>query len=93
MTKYEIMAMIMRNENRFPGNPFTVSAKLAACLEPLSDRLSDEDLAQLIQIGGAIYQYGIDECEQAVELEDLFPACENWPVPHPARSGFHHRKQ
>lgn len=93
MTKYEIMAMIMRNENRFAGNPFTVTAKLAVCLETVSDRLSDEDLAQLIQIGGAIYQYGLDESKQAVELEDLFPACENWPIPNPARSGFRHRKQ
>lgn len=92
MTKYEIMAMMMCNENRFAGDPYTVTAKLAACLETFSDRLSEENLAQLIQIGGAIYQYGIDECKQPVDLEDLFPACENWPVPNPARSGFRNRK-
>ena len=91
MTKYEIMAMIMRNENRFGSNPFTVAAKLASCLEILSDRLQDEELAQLIQIGGAIYQYGIEEYKQPVALEDLFPASENWPAPTPTRNAFRHR--
>lgn len=91
MTKYEIMALFMRKENQFEGDPFTIAAKLASCLEPLAERLHDEELAELIQIGSAIYQYGIDECKQAVPLEDLFPACENWPVPHPDRGGFRHR--
>ncbi len=91
MTKYEIMALIMRKESQFDGDPFTVAAKLASCLEPLSERLCDEELAELIQIGSAVYQYGIDECKQSVPIEDLFPACENWPVPLPTRSGFRHR--
>lgn len=91
MTKYEIMALFMRKENQFEGEPFTIAAKLASCLEPLAERLHDEELAELIQIGSAIYQYGIDECKQAVPLEDLFPACENWPVPHPDHGGFRHR--
>ncbi|HEY0846402.1 MAG TPA: hypothetical protein VGE12_13620 [Noviherbaspirillum sp.] len=91
MTKFEIMALIMRKENQFEGDPFTVSAKLAACLEPLSERLSDEELAELIQIGGAIYQFGVEQSRQSVPVEDLFPACENWPVPNPDRGGFRHR--
>lgn len=88
MTKFEIMALITRNENRFEGDPFTVAAKLASCLEPLADRLADKELAELIQIGGAIYQFGLDENRQPIPLEDLFPACENWPVPAPERSAF-----
>lgn len=88
MTKYEIIALMMRGENQFEGNPFTVAAKLASCLEALSDRLLDEELAQLIQIGGAIYQHGVEEYKRQVGPEDLFPACENWPTPNPARSGF-----
>lgn len=88
MTKFEIMALITRNENRFEGDPFMVAAKLASCLEPLTERLADEELAELIQIGGAIYQFGVDESEQPVPLEDLFSACEGWPVPGPERGTF-----
>lgn len=91
MTKFEIMALMMRNENRFEGEPFMVAAKLASCLELLSERLGDEEVADLIQIGGAIYQFGVDDSKQTVPLEDLFPACENWPVPNPGRGGFRHR--
>ena len=92
MTKFEIMAMIMRKENQFEGDPFTVAAKLASCLEKLCERLHDEELAELIQIGGAIYKIGVEEFKQAVPLEDLFPACENWPGPNPDRGGFRHRR-
>jgi len=91
MTKFEIMALIMRKENQFEGDPFTIAAKLASCLELASERLRDEELAELIQVGGAIYQLGVEQSKQSVPLEDLFPACENWPGPHPARGGFRHR--
>ena len=37
MTKYEIKAMTMRNENLFYSDPFNVTAKLATCLEKLGD--------------------------------------------------------
>jgi hypothetical protein len=90
MTKFEIMALIMRKESQFEGDAFTIAAKLATCLEPLSERLRDDELAELIQIGGAIYRNGVEESKQDVPLEDLFPACENWPSPHPDRGGFRH---
>jgi len=90
MTKFEIMALIMRKENQFEGDAFTLAAKLATCLEPLLDRLQDEEIAELLQIGGGLYQLGIEQCKQSVPLEDLFPACENWPGPYPGRSGFRH---
>lgn len=92
MTKFEIMALMMRKEAQFEGDAFTLAAKLASCLEPISDSLRDDELAELVQIGAAIYRRGIDECGQAVALVDLFPACENWPVPHPHRDGLprHH---
>lgn len=90
MTKFEIMALIMRKESQFEGDAFTIAAKLATCLETLSERLRDEEMAELIQVGGAIYQLGVEQCKQPVPLEDLFPACENWPSPHPDRGGFRH---
>lgn len=90
MTKFEIMALIMRKESQFEGDAFTIAAKLASCLEPLSERLRDEELAELIQIGGAIYRHGVEESRRDVPLEDLFPACENWPSPQPGRGGFRH---
>ncbi|WP_420473186.1 hypothetical protein [Noviherbaspirillum sp. ST9] len=90
MTKFEIMALIMRKESQFEGDAFTIAAKLATCLEQLSERLRDDELAELIQIGGAIYRIGLEQSRQTVPLEDLFPACENWPSPHPDRGGFRH---
>lgn len=90
MTKYEIMALIMRKECQFEGDAFTLAAKLATCLEGISGQLRDEELAELIQIGAAIYQQGVEESGQPVPLEDLFPACENWPLPKPERGGFRH---
>ena len=90
MTKFEIMALIMRKENQFEGDAFAIAARLATCLEPLSERLQDDEMANLIQIGGAIYRFGEEQCKQSVPLEDLFPACENWPRPHPGRGGFRH---
>jgi hypothetical protein len=90
MTKFEIMALIMRKESQFEGDAFTIAAKLATCLEPLSERLEDDELAELIQIGGAIYHFGVEQYKDSVPLEDLFPACENWPCPHPDRGGFRH---
>ncbi|GAB3538296.1 hypothetical protein GCM10027343_03670 [Noviherbaspirillum agri] len=91
MTKFEIMALIMRKECQFEVDAFTLAAKLATCLESISDHVRDDELAELIQIGGAIYYRGIEESGQPVSLEDLFPACENWPVPNPNRSGFRQR--
>lgn len=88
MTKYEIMALIMRKESQLEGDAFALSARLATCLEPLSERLRDDELAELIQIGGGIYRIGTEECKQEVPIEDLFPACENWPSPNPGRSGY-----
>jgi hypothetical protein len=90
MTKFEIMALIMRKENQFEGDAFALASKLATCLEPLSERLQDEELAELIQIGSGIYQIGVAQCKQSVPLEDLFPASENWPLPNPDRGGFRH---
>lgn len=90
MTKFEIMALIMRKENQFEGDAFALAAKLATCLEPLSERLQDEELAELIQIGSGIYRVGVEQSKQSVPLEDLFPACENWPLPNPDRNGFRH---
>ena len=92
MTKYEIMALMMRKKGQVAGNPFTIAARLATCLEPLSERLSDGELEELVHIGGAIYQLGVDECKQAVPLEDLLPAVENWPFPNPDRGGFRHER-
>lgn len=92
MTKYEIMALMMRKKGQVAENPFTIAARLATCLESLSERLSDGEREELIQIGGAIYQLGVDECKQVVPLEDLFPACENWPFPNPDRGGFRHER-
>lgn len=91
MTKFEIMALIMREESHSETDAFTVSAKLATLLERLSERLRDDELAELIRIGGSIYRFGIEQSKQPVPLEDLFPACENWPGPHPDRGGFRHR--
>ncbi|HZW12637.1 MAG TPA: hypothetical protein VFF81_05520 [Noviherbaspirillum sp.] len=91
MTKFEIMAMIMRKECQFEGDAFTLAAKLATCLESISEHLRDEELAELIQIGGAIYHQGVEESQEPVPLEDLFPACENWPLPNMNRSGFRHQ--
>lgn len=90
MTKFEIMALIMRKESQFEGDAFTIAAKLATCLAPLSERLQDDELAELIQIGGAIYQFGIGQYKDSIPLKDLFPACENWPCPQPDRGGFRH---
>jgi hypothetical protein len=91
MTKFEIMALMMRKEYQFEGDAFTLAAKLASCLEPISDRLRDGELAELVQIGAAMYRRGVDECGQAVPPEDLFPACESWPAPNPHRDGFLHQ--
>ena len=82
------MALIMRKESQFEGDAFALAAKLATCLEPLSERLHDEELAELIRIGGAIYRIGAEDCKQDVPLEDLFPACENWPAPSLDRGGY-----
>ncbi|OWW18235.1 hypothetical protein AYR66_02420 [Noviherbaspirillum denitrificans] len=90
MTKFEIMALMMRKESQFEGDGVTIAAKLAACLEPLSGRMRDSDLAQLIQIGSAIYHVGAEQCEEIVPIEDLFPACESWPFPYPHRTGCRH---
>lgn len=90
MSKYEIMALIMRKECQFEGDAFTLAAKLATCLESASEHLRDEELAELIQIGGAIYHQGVADAGEPVPLEDLFPACENWPLPSPQRGGFRH---
>ncbi|MGE5650455.1 MAG: hypothetical protein ACM34A_09680 [Bacillota bacterium] len=38
MTKCEIMALIMRKEDQFEGDPFTAAAKLVYCLELLAGR-------------------------------------------------------
>ena len=90
MTKFEIMALIMRKESQFEGDAFTIAAKLATCLEPLSECLRDDELAEFIQIGGAIYRNGVEQNRQAVPLEDLFPACDNWPNPPLDRNGIRH---
>ncbi|RZI44179.1 hypothetical protein EGT07_01760 [Herbaspirillum sp. HC18] len=90
MTKFEIMALMMRKESQFEGGAFTIAAKLATCLEPLSERLRDDELAELVQIGGAIYHFGVEQGKESVPLEDLFPACENWPFPQPESGGFRH---
>jgi len=90
MTKYEILALMI-NEAQFEGNPFTIAAKLATCLEPLADRLSDEELAELVQIGGAIFHFGVNDYKRSIALEDIFPAVENWPVPSPTRKGVRKR--
>lgn len=82
MTKFEIMTLIMRKESQLDGDAFAIAARLATCLEPLSERLQDEELAELIQVGGAIYRFGVEQYKHAVPLEDIFPACENWPRPH-----------
>jgi hypothetical protein len=87
MTKYEIMAMIMHNQAQFDADPFTVTAKLAVCLERISELIADEDLAELIQIGAAIYRFGAEKYKREIPLEELLPACENWPVPIPRRQG------
>ncbi|HYD63602.1 MAG TPA: hypothetical protein VEC35_24820 [Noviherbaspirillum sp.] len=92
MTKFEIMALMMRKEYQFEGDAFTLAAKLASCLEPISDRLRDDELAELVQVGAAIYRRGVDEYGRSVPPEDLFPACENWPVPNPNRDGFRHHR-
>ena len=80
MTKYEIMAHIMREDIQFEGEPFTVAAKLASCLEPLSMSLQDHEFAELLQICGAIYRLGINQQSHAPPLEELFPACDKWPL-------------
>jgi hypothetical protein len=91
MTKYEIMALAMRTENQCEGEGIGIAAKIAAWLELAEPRLRDEEIAELIRLVGAVYQIGVKECGQAVPLEDLFPAQENWPEgPVPTRSGFRH---
>lgn len=89
MTKYEIMALAMREENQFETGSISIAAKIAAWLESVEPRLRDGEIAELIQIAGAVYRMGMNECGQAVPLEDLFPACENWPEgPVKTRGGF-----
>lgn len=90
MDKYQILALMMRAENQFDADMFTLAAMLAEQIETVSERLSDQDVARLIQVGGALYRLGVEKYGAAVELEDLFPACENWPAPHPHRGGFRH---
>lgn len=89
MTKYEIMALAMRTEHQFKAEGISIAARIAAWIEANQTKLRDEEIAELIQIAGAVYQLGVNECGQAVPLEDLFPAHENWPEgPVPTRGGF-----
>lgn len=89
MDKYQILALMTREENQLDADPFALAASLAQELGMLSERLKEEELLRLIRIGGAIYRIGVEKFGTAVEMEDLFPACDNWPYgPHPHRSGF-----
>jgi len=93
MDKYKILALMMRDENRIEGDPFSLTAKLAALLETTSRSMTEEELADFIRIGGALYRIGIEQYGQSVRLEDLFPASENWRHgPHPHRSGYRNRR-
>lgn len=91
MTKYEIMALAMRAENQCEAEGVDVAVKIAAWLESAEPRLRDKEVADLIRLAGAVYRIGVQECGQAVPLEDLFAAQDNWPDgPVPMLDGFRH---
>lgn len=94
MNKYQIMALMMRREHRvIDANFYGLSALMADRLASVSDRLTAEEMDRFIDIGAAIYRAGMDAFGNTVEVEDLFPANENWPDgPLPERGGFRHRE-
>lgn len=92
MDKYQILALMMREENEvIDADLYTVCAILADRLAAASDRLNAEEMTAFVQVGAAIYRHGMAEFGSAVPIEDLFPANENWPNgPRPGRGGFRH---
>jgi hypothetical protein len=93
MDKYQIMALMMREDHQvLHTDLYSISALMAERLAGIADRLSDSEMDTFIDIGAAVYRAGLSEFGTSVPVEDLFPASENWPNgPCPERGGFRNR--
>lgn len=94
MTKQQALSLMMRHENQVvEGDLYTVTALMAEALADVSEQLDDRHVDRFINIGAAIFRHGLDEFKQGVEVEDLFPARDNWPNGPPRGSGGYRKEK
>jgi hypothetical protein len=88
MTKQHALSLMMRHENHVvEADLYTVAALMAETIADVSDQLDDRQVDRFINIGAAIYRHGLNEFKEGVEVEDLFPAKDNWPNGRPRGAG------
>jgi hypothetical protein len=75
MSKYSIMALMMREENATTEvDDCNFAAEMAELLTAISSKLTADEMEFFIRAGAKIYSSGVEKSGTEISLSDLFPA-------------------